>query len=270
MKKRNLIIIILLGVITVMEPNFVLAGDEEVRVAIFEFDTGSDREYDHIRFGLPALFSSRIHAPNKIMVIEKQHINKLAGKKADAYSIAQKILISKKVNADFLLTGYLKTINDSLQVEIILLVLPDKASNMIIYKEIIGFENMIMAIGKISKEIKETIITGPPYSRNIAVPEVAIPADYDPGDRSEIKQKPLSAVIFSIHAGSFRKKETAEDEVARLKRMGFEAVVKQTNLGKKGVWYRVKIGKFSTLAEAEKVLQKLQQKVKVKSRIIRE
>ena len=64
---------------------------------------------------------------------------------------------------------------------------------------------------------------------------------------SEIQEndKIKQSVTYSVHAGSFSKITSAESEAERFQTMGYNAHVECADLGGKGIWYRVKIGRFS-------------------------
>lgn len=74
---------------------------------------------------------------------------------------------------------------------------------------------------------------------------------------------------FSVHAGSYRTSKTAEQEAQRLKERGFDAYSEKTDLGTKGIWYRIKIGAFSSRTDAEKILQQFFTREQQEARIIR-
>ena len=87
---------------------------------------------------------------------------------------------------------------------------------------------------------------------------------------TSVKTKPATSVSYSIHAGSFRNKEAADGESLRFNRKGFDARVELTDLSRfgKGIWYRVKIGRFASIDKANEVQKKLHQN-RIKSRIIK-
>lgn len=64
--------------------------------------------------------------------------------------------------------------------------------------------------------------------------------------------------ISSIQVGSFRKAEDAEKERYRLKSKEVDAFIRYESARGKGMWYRVYIGRFNTLLEAEKRGQELE------------
>ncbi|MEI6128287.1 MAG: SPOR domain-containing protein, partial [Pseudomonadota bacterium] len=70
---------------------------------------------------------------------------------------------------------------------------------------------------------------------------------------------------YAINAGSFPSKSTAEKELAKLKAGGFEAYIEEIALAKKGVWYRVKIGRFASRTQAESAQKELLKRYKLRS-----
>ncbi|MFC1591144.1 SPOR domain-containing protein, partial [Thermodesulfobacteriota bacterium] len=82
------------------------------------------------------------------------------------------------------------------------------------------------------------------------------------------KTLPPLQQYFSIHAGSYKRKSNADRIIARLVKSGFDAYCEKAELGAKGVWFRVKIGKFATRLEAEKKQQELNKKITIQSRIV--
>jgi cell division protein FtsN/Mrp family chromosome partitioning ATPase len=64
---------------------------------------------------------------------------------------------------------------------------------------------------------------------------------------------PAGDVEYTVHVGSFRHLEQAYQDIATLQKHGFVGRAVKTDLGNKGIWYRVYVGGFSTRAEAEEV-----------------
>jgi len=95
----------------------------------------------------------------------------------------------------------------------------------------------------ISQPIKMAISTPPPLkeiSKKKAAPESTPPVKYP----------------YSLYTGSFRTLRQAKKEVARLKGDGLSAYWNHVDLGKKGKWYRLFVGFFSTAEKAEEVKKK--------------
>ncbi len=62
---------------------------------------------------------------------------------------------------------------------------------------------------------------------------------------------------FSLRVASLKERARAEKEAERWRKKGYEAFVKRADLGKKGIWYRVYVGKYSSIQEAKKAADKL-------------
>ena len=62
---------------------------------------------------------------------------------------------------------------------------------------------------------------------------------------------------FVIQAYSFKDKGRADAIVEKMKTQGYPAYVLISDLGDKGVWYRVRVGAFATTQEAQAALEQL-------------
>jgi cell division protein FtsN len=65
---------------------------------------------------------------------------------------------------------------------------------------------------------------------------------------------PKPAQPFSLHVASFKTRQTAQNEIKRLRSLGFEAYLETVDLGAKGIWHRVKVGYYATRDEARQAL----------------
>lgn len=63
--------------------------------------------------------------------------------------------------------------------------------------------------------------------------------------------------FYTIQMSSWRTRSKAESEVERYRAMGLEAYVQQADLGEKGVWYRVRVGRYPALSEAQEAARSL-------------
>jgi cell division septation protein DedD len=95
---------------------------------------------------------------------------------------------------------------------------------------------------------RERAVYYPPEIRG----EVEKPAPREAKKKFELKEK-----LFTLQAGSFEKKEHAEELFQELQKKGYPVFLEKADLKGKGVWYRVKLGEFSTRAEAEKFREEL-------------
>jgi cell division septation protein DedD len=65
---------------------------------------------------------------------------------------------------------------------------------------------------------------------------------------------------FTVNVGSFREKARAERLMGELDGKGYRAVVAKSVVPKKGTWYRVSVGRFSSREEAEAFARALKEK----------
>ena len=72
-----------------------------------------------------------------------------------------------------------------------------------------------------------------------------------------VKKIASTGMLYSIHVSSHKTKEVAVSEVKKLKKLGFGTYMQTATLKNGQVWYRVKVGDFSTRREAQKVQNKL-------------
>ena len=72
---------------------------------------------------------------------------------------------------------------------------------------------------------------------------------------SELEQK--GEAPFVIQAYSFQNKTRAEAIVSILKSQGYPAYILMSDLGEKGVWYRVRVGEYKNQKQAQQVLEQL-------------
>jgi Flp pilus assembly protein TadD len=56
---------------------------------------------------------------------------------------------------------------------------------------------------------------------------------------------------YGLHVSSWRDRKSAVEHCEKLKKQGFDTWINQVDLGDKGVWYRVLVGKFASVKEAQ-------------------
>jgi cell division septation protein DedD len=74
---------------------------------------------------------------------------------------------------------------------------------------------------------------------------------------SAMVEEPKASIVkaaFAIQVFSFKDKERADVSLKQLKDKGFPAYVMMSDLGARGIFYRVRVGSFATEGEAEKAL----------------
>ena len=74
---------------------------------------------------------------------------------------------------------------------------------------------------------------------------------------------------FSIQVGAFPVLATAENEVSRLREKGYDPFYRYEDTGKKGMWYRVYVGRYPTQKEAQQSAENLIQQRVVKAYLLR-
>jgi len=94
-------------------------------------------------------------------------------------------------------------------------------------------------------EVVETVVANPPLART--------PASSPPD---------LSGAQYTIQVASFQKKEYAQKVIDELKQKGHPAFLIDKDLGAKGVWYRVYVGKFQSSDDASQYISRLPQNYK--------
>jgi cell division protein FtsN len=90
-------------------------------------------------------------------------------------------------------------------------------------------------------------LVSPPVSESVIAEPVIQPV---PVAKPLPRPATVKAPFYTVHAGSYTRKETADSEAARIRAAGYDAFVEQADLGSRGIWYRVKAGRFKTKAEA--------------------
>lgn len=98
----------------------------------------------------------------------------------------------------------------------------------------------------------------------------------EPAKAPSVKQKPpapkkgpsgsdaqTSKVRFTVQIASYPDRELAEDEVRRMKQLGYAAFVVSSDVPERGTWHRVRLGSFQNKASADKLARELQAKAGV-------
>jgi cell division protein FtsN len=91
-----------------------------------------------------------------------------------------------------------------------------------------------------------------------------LPGTEEPVTEQQIKQAEKAPattdtgkVTFFLQAGSFQNDGDAENLKARLALIGVEAAVQSTDVGDKGVWYRVRVGPYAKIEDTARLRQML-------------
>lgn len=99
------------------------------------------------------------------------------------------------------------------------------------------------------------------------------PSHTKPGKQSpkhsapDISSSPTGT--YHVQVASFRKRKDADRQRDQFRKDNHDAFVTTADLGKKGTWYRVLIGKFNKKIEADKLAEYLRKKKKIKGFVIK-
>ena len=74
---------------------------------------------------------------------------------------------------------------------------------------------------------------------------------------------------FTVQVASVREVSRAQDLERRLKQRGYSAFVLKTDMKEKGVWYRVRVGRFETREGARTMAEKIEAYEKMDTLIVR-
>ncbi len=84
------------------------------------------------------------------------------------------------------------------------------------------------------------------------------------------KQVTSTKLRYTIQVSSHPERQTAEEDVRRMKQSGFAAFIVTSELQGKGTWYRVRIGRFTNRDAAEKLQKEIHAKVGMESIVVLE
>ncbi|MFA5072534.1 MAG: SPOR domain-containing protein [Nitrospirota bacterium] len=114
-------------------------------------------------------------------------------------------------------------------------------------------------------EVKKQATSAPAKPKQVAAKQ----------PQTEVKKEsqPVAATAaghYTLQLASYQDKKVAENEVKRIKQKGYPAYFVNAEIPNKGVWYRVRVGKYTTKEGAEKIQKKLQSKDGVSSLVVTE
>lgn len=75
-----------------------------------------------------------------------------------------------------------------------------------------------------------------------------------------LRPAPNNKMRYTLQIGSYQERETADNEVKKMKKKGYAASVVTSALPGKGTWYRVRLGSFSSRIAADKLKNDLKSK----------
>jgi cell division septation protein DedD len=72
-----------------------------------------------------------------------------------------------------------------------------------------------------------------------------------------VSKKQASSPVYTIQAAAVKNAADADRLIAKLKKKGYPAYRAIGKVPEKGIWFRVRIGKYSSRSEAKKTLERL-------------
>jgi cell division septation protein DedD len=114
---------------------------------------------------------------------------------------------------------------------------------------------------------KPEAVAKPVESAKSPLPPIALEARKSPPEKPDLAMVALPAPTeqgrYSIHVGSFKQKENADEIVGRLRKKGYPVLCNLADIPGKGELYRVKVGYYANGTEAKQVAKKLKTVEKV-------
>lgn len=111
--------------------------------------------------------------------------------------------------------------------------------------------------------------TPTPAPPPVEAPKTADPTVSTPVAAPEVPSKPTGdSGGFTIQIRSSPNESDARQFADSLKAAGFDAYVMRADLGAKGIWYRVRVGRFQSREEAQREIGKLRSSAKANEAII--
>ncbi|MCP4624063.1 MAG: hypothetical protein GY850_11085 [bacterium] len=257
-KKRLIKICVLLALFPCLAVCPVLA--QAIPVALFEFRTPEGDELSYLKSGIAALIPSRMTVPGKVFVIDREVLNKSLRKKPVEYALSEQCYIARELGAAYLISGRITQQQQDKKIECFLLDVRDINASPQVLEASFGMKDMIVGIGDFARSAKKIIQKRPTVPDRVFLKNEKF-RNAPPVDTSS---------YYVIHAGSFREESRALRQAERLTAAGFQAYTVRVDLGPKGVWHRVKVGRYRTKKDAFTVQQELEKALKIASIIIKQ
>jgi cell division septation protein DedD len=96
----------------------------------------------------------------------------------------------------------------------------------------------------------------PPVTNTTGSTEVSTPAPAKPAP-SESSKPSASSRTYGVHVCSMQTEAKARAEAARFEAAGYPTIVREVDLGQKGIWHRVYAGPYDNRAAAEQASQEI-------------
>jgi cell division protein FtsN len=129
-----------------------------------------------------------------------------------------------------------------------------------------SYEHIITPEAEIDGENKVTILK---VADEDSRPEISHPPQVEETSVKKPATPIIHSKVYCVQVGSFKRKADAIRFRDKLRKKKYKAFVNSADLGKKGVWYRVRVGKLRKKKEAEKLAEFLLKKEKLKGLVLK-
>jgi DedD protein len=95
-----------------------------------------------------------------------------------------------------------------------------------------------------------------PVQKVVEAPKVVAPVSQPavPAVSASSTSTVTGQMYFAVQIASSKEKDKADQMAAKLKTQSLDSYVMMKDLGEKGIWYRIYVGKYATKAEADAAL----------------
>ncbi|MBF0618606.1 MAG: SPOR domain-containing protein [Candidatus Omnitrophica bacterium] len=146
---------------------------------------------------------------------------------------------------------------------------------------LLGVVAVVFTVMAFSKEkAKEAVVPAPvSMAAPAAVKSVTVPTGTIKPSHTDAAMKDIAATkpkegiveplkvipsreVFAVQVYSFKDKNRADTQLQVLKQKGFTAYIMVSDLGARGIWYRVRVGTYGNEEDARRVLEVIRQDFK--------
>ena len=157
---------------------------KEVNVVIFQFDIRGNTDLKNIQSGISVLLPTRLIEPGKIAVIDRYVTNSDLIRKAESYSLADKMSAAKSLGADYVLAGSITRIGKAVSIDARLIKVDSSGQPAPVFVQCPGIDSIIPELTTLAKQVKEKIYadTAPPPEEAAAYREQVSAGKVQSGD----------------------------------------------------------------------------------------
>jgi TolB-like protein len=156
------------------------AAAAPARVAISAFQINSHEDLGYIQTGLSALLPPRISLPGKIVVVDNSAVRQSLSTPRSDYSPDQKTRLTRELELDYLLTGSLTKIGDTISIDAVLFdaAQPEQSTPLSVSTE--DLNGLIAQVQVLATSLQRHILYGSAEEAAVPPPPVPAPAAAEP------------------------------------------------------------------------------------------